>query len=116
LSESARIDGAKELRIFLQIYLPLSVPGLATIFFLEFVSKWNSLTIPVTIITEQRLYTLPLLLKSMVIKVTTTSAVPPAPENAVMAAIVISTLPLLAIYVFAQKFLISGITLGASKE
>jgi putative aldouronate transport system permease protein len=39
-----------------------------------------------------------------------------APPNAVMAAIVISTVPLLLIYIFAQQFLLSGMTLGASKE
>lgn len=116
LSESARLDGASELRIFWGIYLPLSIPGLATIFFLEFVGKWNSLMIPATLITEQRLYTLPQMLKSMIIDHSSVSGVPIAPANAVMAAIVISTIPLILIYIFAQRFLLSGITLGASKE
>ena len=114
LAESARIDGAGELRIFARIYLPLSAPGLATIFFLEFVKKWNSLTIPAAIISDQKMFTLPLMLKSLVVEAN--SSTPNAPDNAVMAAIVISTIPLLAIYVFAQQFLMSGITLGSSKE
>lgn len=116
LAESTRLDGASELRIFRDIYIPLSIPGLATIFFLEFVGKWNSLMIPATLITEQRLYTLPQMLKSMIINNSSVSGIPPAPDNAVMAAIVISTVPLILIYIVAQKFLISGITLGASKE
>ncbi|MEG6612538.1 carbohydrate ABC transporter permease [Pseudoclostridium thermosuccinogenes] len=116
LAESARLDGASELRIFSVIYLPLSIPGLATIFFLEFVGKWNSMMIPATLITDQSLFTLPLMLKSMIINNASVSGAPPAPENAVMAAIVIATVPLIFIYVFAQRFLLSGMTLGASKE
>jgi len=116
LAESARLDGASELRIFSVIYLPLSIPGLATIFFLEFVGKWNSMMIPATLITDQSLFTLPLMLNSMIINNASVSGAPPAPENAVMAAIVIATVPLILIYVFAQRFLLSGMTLGASKE
>lgn len=116
LAESARLDGASELKIFSVIYLPLSIPGLATIFFLEFVGKWNSMMIPATLITDQSLFTLPLMLKSMIINNASVSGAPPAPENAVMAAIVIATVPLILIYVFAQRFLLSGMTLGASKE
>ena len=43
LAESARMDNAGEVRIFASIYMPISLPGAATIFFLEFVGKWNSL-------------------------------------------------------------------------
>ena len=116
LAESARLDGAGEFGIFRIIYLPLSIPGFATIFFLEFVDKWNSLMIPATLITDQNLFTLPLMLKSMIINQGSLSGAPPAPDNAIMAAIVISTVPLILIYIFAQRFLLSGMTLGASKE
>ena len=116
LAESARLDGASEVRIFAQIYLPLSVPGLATIFFLQFVDRWNALMIPATIITDPDLYTMPLLLKSIILVDATSSGAPPAPDNAIMAAIVVSVIPLLLIYAFAQRFLLSGMTLGASKE
>jgi putative aldouronate transport system permease protein len=116
LAESARLDGSGELKIFRIIYLPLSVPGLATIFFIQFVDKWNSLMIPATLITDQKLYTLPLMLKSMIINNASVSGAPPAAPNAVMAAIVVSTIPLILVYIFAQRFLLSGMTLGASKE
>lgn len=116
LGESARLDGAGELRIFWQIFIPLSIPGLVTIFFLEFVGRWNSLMIPVTLITKQELYTLPQMLKSMILNYASISGAPPAPDNAAMAAIVISTVPLILIYIFAQRFLLSGMTIGASKE
>lgn len=116
LAESARLDGASELRIFSGIYMPLAVPGLATIFFLQFVDKWNSLMIPATIITDPSLYTMPLLLKSIILIDQVNSGMQPAPDNAVMAAIVVSVIPLLLIYAFAQRYLLSGMTLGASKE
>lgn len=116
LAESARLDGASEFRIYWNIFLPLSIPGLATVSFLEFVGKWNSIMIPATLITEQRLYTLPLMLKSIIVDSSSISGIPPAPDNAVMAAIVISSIPLVFVYIFAQRFLLEGITLGASKE
>jgi len=116
LSESARIDGASELRIFAGIYMPVSLPGLATVFFMEYVSKWNSITIPATLLTNERLYTLPLKLKMMILSTDSTSGTAQIPNNAIMAAIIITALPLLLIYVFAQKFLLSGLNLGATKE
>lgn len=116
LSESARIDSAGEFTIFWKIYLPLSIPGLATISFLEFVGKWNSLMIPTTIITQQNKYTLPMILRALVFDTSSTSGTEFIAPNSIMAAIVISVIPLILLYVFAQKFLVTGMTLGASKE
>ncbi len=116
LAESGRIDGASEVRIFAGIYLPISKPGLATVFFMEYVSKWNSIMLPATLITDQKKYTLPLMLKAMIMQDNSTSGAAIAPENAVMAAIVISTVPLILIYLFAQRYLLAGMNLGAMKE
>lgn len=116
LAESARLDGASEVRIFGQIYLPISKPGLATVFFLEFVGKWNSIMLPATLITDQDKFTMPLMLRAMILSDASQSGAAMTPNNAIMATIVISTIPLLIIYVFAQRFLLSGMTLGASKE
>lgn len=115
LAESARIDSAGEFLIFWKIYLPLSVAGLATTFFLQFVGKWNELMLPASLISDQKLYTLPLVLKSMVMDSSSTSGTIPVPENAVMATVVISSLPLLLLYTFAQRYLLEGMTLGADK-
>ncbi len=117
LAESSRLDGASELKIFTGIFLPLSIPGLATVFFMEFVAKWNSIMLPATLVTKQELFTLPLMLKALIIQTeVSTSGTAMAPNNAIMAAVLISTAPLLLIYVFAQQFLISGLSLGSSKE
>jgi putative aldouronate transport system permease protein len=115
LAESARIDSATEFRIFWNIYLPLSIPGLMTVGFLEFVGKWNSLMVPVTIISKQDLYTLPMILRALVFNDASVSGQDFIGPNAIMAAIVISVIPLILLYIVAQKFLVSGITLGAAK-
>ena len=115
LSESARIDGASELRIFSNIYMPVSLPGLATVFFMEYVARWNSITIPAAILTKESMYTLPLKLKTMILSTDSTSGTAQIPDNAIMAAIVITAAPLLLIYIFAQRFLLSGLNLGATK-
>lgn len=115
LAEAARIDGAGEIHIFRKIYLPISLPGLATVFFMEYVGKWNSIMLPATLVTEQNLYTLPLMLKAMILTDASTSGTSFAPDNAVMAAIIISTVPLLLIYIFAQQYLLEGMNLGAEK-
>ncbi len=116
LAESARIDGASEMRIFAGIFLPISLPGLATVFFMEYVGRWNSITIPASILTNEAMYTLPLKLKTMILSTNSTSGTAQIPDNAIMAAIIITAAPLLLIYVFAQKFLLSGLNLGATKE
>lgn len=117
LAESSRLDGASEFKIFAGIYLPLSIPGLATVFFMEFVAKWNSIMLPATLVTNQELFTLPLILKSLILQTgNSTSGTDLAPNNAIMAAVLVSMAPLLVIYIFAQQFLISGLALGSSKE
>ena len=115
LAESARLDNASEFTIFRKIYLPLSIPALATIAFLEFVNKWNSLMLPVTIITQQDKYTLPMILKALVFNSASQSGTEFIGPNVIMAAIVISVIPLIILYIISQKFLITGMTLGASK-
>lgn len=116
LAESARLDGASEFRIFRGIYLPISTPGLTTVFFIEYVGKWNAITIPATILTDENKFTLPLMLRSLILQNgVSTSGGMIVPTNAIMSAVVISTVPLVLIYIFAQQFLLSGMTLGATK-
>ena len=110
------MDGAGELRIFSGVYLPVSLPGMATIFFMEYVARWNSIMLPATLITDESKYTLPLMLKQMILSVDSTSGTMAVPDNAIMAAIIVSTVPLLLIYIFAQRFLLEGIQMGAVKE
>lgn len=68
--------------------------------------------LPATLITDESKYTLPLMLKQMILSVDSTSGTMAVPDNAIMAAIVVSTVPLLLIYIFAQRFLLEGIQMG----
>ncbi len=115
LAESGRIDNATELRIFTHIYLPLSLPGLASITFLEFIGKWNSFMIPLVITTEAKFYTLPIVLRQITTNIDSTSGSTYIAPNAQMAAIVITVIPLILLYTVAQRFLIGGLTVGAAK-
>ena len=115
LAESGRIDNATEMRIFFSIYIPLSLPGLAAITFLDFIGKWNSFMVPLIITTKPELFTLPIILRQLTQPTDSTSGVLQIYDNARMAAIVITVIPLLVLYSFAQRFLIGGLTLGAAK-
>lgn len=115
ISESAALDNASEFKIFTKMYLPLSIPGLATVSFMAFVAKWNSLMIPVSIITDQSKYTMTMVLQSLVFDTSSVSGTDIIAPNGIMAAIIISVLPLIVAYIIAQRFLVSGMTIGSVK-
>jgi multiple sugar transport system permease protein len=102
LDEAARIDGAGHLRIFGRIVLPLVGPSLATLTVFSFMSSWNAFLWPLVILRSPQLKTLPLALASMQGQYTTQ-------WDVMMAGSVISILPMLAIYLFAQKYVIQGV-------
>jgi len=116
LEESAFIDGASEMTSFFKIYFPLAKPGLATIVVFQFVSQWNHLLPAVLFINSSEKYTLQLALKSLVITQELTSTTQSVANNTRMAGIVIAIIPLVIVYVFAQKYFIKGIMVGAVKE
>lgn len=116
ISESAKIDGAGHLRIFFSMYMRLAVAGLATVTLFEFVSRWNQFQAPIMFINDSSLYTLQVALKSMIIDTSSTSSNFLVTTNVRMAGILISIIPLLAIYPFVQKYFMKGIMLGANKE
>ena len=116
LEESAFIDGAGEMTSFFKIYLPLAKPGLATIVIFQFVSQWNHLLPAVLFINSPEKYTLQLALKSLVVSQELTSTTQSVANNTRMGGIVIAIIPLILVYVFAQKYFIKGIMVGAVKE
>jgi putative aldouronate transport system permease protein len=116
LEESAFIDGAGEMTSFFRIYLPLAKPGLATIVVFQFVTQWNHLLPAVLFINSPEKYTLQLALKSLVVSQELSSTTQSVANNARMAGIVIAIIPLILVYVFAQKYFIKGIMVGAVKE
>jgi len=116
LAESAVMDGAREFTIFSKIYFPLAVPGIVTITIFQFVSRWNQFLPAVLFINSPKRYTLQIALRSLVVSQEVTSTTQQVANNARMAGIVISIIPLIAVYVFAQKYFIKGIMIGAVKE
>lgn len=116
MSESARIDGAGDPRIFFTMYLPLASAGLATVTLFEFVSRWNQFTPAVLFINDSSKYTLQIALKSLIVDTDSTSSNFMITTNVRMAGIVIALLPLIIIYPYVQKYFVKGMFVGANKE
>lgn len=124
LEESAKIDGAGDWKVFLKIYLPLSKPALATIALFNGVSQWNDFFTTKLYITNQALYPLQMKLYDIIIQSQTQMmqntgapvALQTTSEGIQLATIVVTTLPIVLVYPFLQKYFISGMMLGAVKE
>lgn len=116
MSESARIDGAGDLRIFFTMYMPLARAGLATVTLFEFVSRWNQFTPALLYINDSSKYTLQIALKSLIVDTDSTSSNFLITTNVRMAGIVIALLPLIIIYPYVQKYFVKGMFVGANKE
>ncbi|WP_035156243.1 carbohydrate ABC transporter permease [Cohnella thermotolerans] len=116
MSESAQIDGAGTMRIFITMYMRLAKTGLATVALFEFVSRWNMLTAPVLLINDPAKTTLQVALKSMIVDTSSTSSSFLITTNVRMAGVLITMIPLLAVYPFVQRYFMKGIFLGANKE
>lgn len=116
MAESAKIDGAGEFRIFSTMYVPLAKPGLATVALFEFVSRWNQLTPGLLYITDQKMFTLQVALRSLVIQSDSTSSNLFMTPNVRMAGVMLALIPLVAIYPFVQKYFVTGLMVGATKE
>ncbi|MFF7157563.1 ABC transporter permease subunit [Streptomyces sp. NPDC008139] len=108
LDEAARLDGAGHLRIFGSVVLPLVRPSLATFSVFAFMASWNSLLWPLVIIRSPEFKTLPLALADLQGQFGTQ-------WNVVMAGSVLSTLPIMAIYLFAQKHVVQSVAQSGLK-
>lgn len=119
--ESARVDGAGELRIFFQIVLPLSKPVLAVIALFYAVSYWNEWFMALLFISEPDKYPLQVLLQNLIANVTNATMLPGANTPSIsiyqlrLALTVVTIGPVLLAYPFAQRYFVKGLTLGASK-
>jgi multiple sugar transport system permease protein len=117
--EAARIDGCTEWGILLRMFVPLALPAIAMVAFFNFVGSWNSFFLPFIMLNSQDLATLQL---GVQILVSTTGAIGggnqsiipvQAPELALAA--IVSVLPILAVFLFAQRYLIAGNMAGSEK-
>lgn len=110
VEESAKIDGATEWQLFVRIVLPLVVPGIAAISMLSFIYAWNEYTYSVIFVQSQQNYTVPLALAVLNTEDNLTQF------GLVAAGGVISVIPITLFVIFAQNYLIQGLSSGAVKE
>ena len=110
LDESAFVDGASHFQIFWEIVLPLVKAPLATIATFLFVGFWNSLLAPLMYLQTVDLYTLPVYVNTLY---NINQTVQPWPT--IMAAAVLTTLPLFVVFFFAQRFILEGVVVTGLK-
>lgn len=128
LIESAKIDGAGEYRIFIQIILPLCKPVIAAIALFCIVDHWNAYFDSMMYTADPALQTIQLYLKKVITDPAVSSglgaqagrAVPAAAgkitaQSVKLAAMTITALPVVAVYPFLQKYFVKGMTIGAVK-
>ncbi|RJE83965.1 carbohydrate ABC transporter permease [Paenibacillus sp. 1011MAR3C5] len=125
LEESAKLDGASNMRVLFNIVLPLSKPVLATVGLFYAVLLWNSYFNAMIYITSPELKTLQLYLKELIAstqEVLTTAGqidinrdLNQAPEAVRAASIVTATIPILLVYPFLQKHFVKGVLVGSVK-
>jgi multiple sugar transport system permease protein len=109
LDEAARIDGTSEWGIFWKIILPLSGPALATLAIFHFMYNWNDFLWPLLITSSTEMRTLPAGLALFVGQHVVEYGV-------VMAGAVLTLLPLLVAFLFAQRYFIQGIAMSGIKD
>ena len=111
LMESARIDGASEIRIYAQIVVPLVRPGITTLAILTFLGSWNSFIWPLMVLRGDEVITLPVGIASMGSEATGSAL----PYGEMMAAATLVSLPVIILFIMLQRHFISGLTIGAVK-
>ena len=102
LEEAAVIDGANHWHIFWKVILPVSKPSLATLAVFGFMQAWNAYLWPLFIINKEKLMTLPVGLALLHGRYVTE-------WNLVMAGAVVTIIPMLIVYIFAQKYFVQGV-------
>ena len=108
MEEAAFLDGAGHWTVFRRIVVPLSLPAMATFAIFAFMASWNAFLWPLVIVSSQDLMTLPVGLSNLHGQYSTA-------WNLVMAGATVSVIPILIVYVLAQRYVIRGVTLSGLK-
>jgi multiple sugar transport system permease protein len=109
LEDAAKIDGANPLQIYMRIILPLGAPALSVLAIFTFNGNWNEFFRPLIFLKSWETFTLPLGL------ITLRGVEGTGSISVVLAGVALSILPILLVFLFAQRFLIEGITLTGLK-
>lgn len=131
IEESAAIDGANSMQTMIKIILPMSLPVLATVTLWVAVGAWNDWTTTLMYVTEKDLFPLQYLMMRLIkeseiaqqmasnaamMGVGEDTVIQTTSESVKSATMMVSTLPIIAIYPFLQKYFIKGVVMGAVKE
>jgi multiple sugar transport system permease protein len=109
MEDAARIDGANSLQILTRVLLPLSQPALMALTIFTVRGSWNDFTWPLIVMTSEQMYTLPV---ALALLHTDYSAEAFGP---IMAGAVISALPILAVFLVANRYIVEGVQLSGLK-
>ncbi len=128
IDESAEIDGANEFQTMVKITFPMSLPVIATVTLWVAVNSWNEYNLTLMYVSNRKLYTLQYLMmqivkeSELVQEMAMQSAmgnenavVAPTPDSVKAATLIVTTLPIIMVYPFLQKYFVKGITVGAVK-
>ncbi len=109
LEEAAKIDGCTQYGIFFRIVFPLLKPIISTVVILESLGFWNDYLLPSLVLTQKKLYTLPLAIRTFYGTFSND-------YGNIMAGLILSMLPIVILYIFLQKYIIGGVVAGAVKS
>jgi multiple sugar transport system permease protein len=108
LAEAARIDGASELHIWWRIYVPLSGPALAVVAIFAFQNAWNDFLAPLVFVNDTEKFTAALGLAAMLSQ----SGASTEYWNLLMAAATMTVVPVVALFIFAQRYFVRGVAMS----
>ncbi|MHA3980786.1 carbohydrate ABC transporter permease [Halovulum sp. GXIMD14794] len=108
LFDAARVEGVSEWKIFLHVALPMAKPTLAALGIILFLHSWNNYLWPLLIANDPRMMTAPVALGSLI-------GITEVSWGGIMVGAVLLTAPMLAVFVFLQRYFMAGITAGAVK-
>lgn len=111
LIEAARIDGASELFSFHRIVIPIVSPAVATMGIMSFIGNWNNYLLPMILISKNEKMTLPVMMATL-----RSSTDINANQGAIYLSVAISVIPILLVFAFFSKYIISSVSAGAVKE
>ena len=123
IEEAAKIDGASDIKILKDIMLPLAKPIIAVITLYYMVEIWNNFFSAMMYLDNRKLYPLQLILREILLQNKTENIVASGTsgdaaayaENVKYATIVVSTVPILCVYPFIQKYFVKGVMIGSVK-
>ncbi|MDR1550967.1 MAG: carbohydrate ABC transporter permease [Hungatella sp.] len=107
--QAARIDGGGEFFIFNQIAMPIMKPAIATQAIFCFVSSWNNLFTPLVLLTDQKKYTMPIMVSLLRGDIYKTE------YGSVYMGLALTVLPLIVVYLLLSRYIIAGVALGGVK-